>query len=119
MSSPTIRTWAPADRALSESDVRAAVASPEGHRFFANRYDAGTRFEGHLARPAVVWVLEGTCTYRVGGEPHEVAAGQRIDLPPGRYGFQAAEAGPVRIVKDFLLPATLRGAPGNETGQAS
>ena len=99
------------NEAFTEEAIRKRSPPEEGYRLFPNRYGAGIKFLDNLARPSRVYVLEGSCTYRIGADVVLVNACEYIDLLPGQYGFEVLGTSPVRLIAVYQVPELVRKVP--------
>jgi quercetin dioxygenase-like cupin family protein len=68
----------------TEATTSRTVVSNDAARVVAFAMDAGQELTDHsAARPAVVQVIEGRLAFTVGGERHELEAGDVVYLAPG------------------------------------
>jgi quercetin dioxygenase-like cupin family protein len=78
-----VEKWGRADGALTERRMMRAMES-DGFEVLVYTYRPGTAFPEHQhAQEKCDGVLEGVLRVTVGGETFDLAAGDRIYLPPG------------------------------------
>ncbi len=95
---------------IAEQAIRKELSFSAGYRFFPNRYEANVSFCGEVSREALIFVLEGGCTYVRSQQSLTVVRGQVLVMSPGHYRFEAGDNG-VTLVRVYFIPELREDAP--------
>ncbi len=71
-------------------------------------YAVNVNFAGSLGLPAVIYVLEGCCKYKLNGEEMILQSQELVEIGSGDYAFQVIGVEGVKAVNVYELPPALR-----------
>ena len=88
--------------------IRLLHLPSDAYRISPHKYEPGVRFPERVSVPFVVYVLEGSCKYRLDNQDVTLTASEFATLPKGAYWFYVLGDCAVNLVKVYHLPKILK-----------
>jgi quercetin dioxygenase-like cupin family protein len=108
------QNWSSVSTAQCSLEVIRSLHLPsDAYRISPHKYEPGVRFPERVSVPFVVYVLEGSCKYRLDNQDVTLTASEFATLPKGSYWFYVLGDCAVNLVKVYHLPKILKKSESN------
>ena len=91
---------------ISKESIRVLYSPAKHFRLFPDSYEPGASFATDIAQPIRVYVVAGSCKYKIGDTHVTLSDSEFIDLQKGQYWFEVLGASAVQVVKVFKVPSS-------------